>query len=97
MIDNDKIRSIVNSSGFPLQFKVESLVNEHSDLGWKVLTKEHSWLDEKSGEEGFLDLVLEKSKSSTLLTVECKRVKESAWIFLREKRSIKQEITNNNF
>lgn len=87
MIDEKKARSIVNSSGFPLQIRIEKLVNEHSDLEWQVLTREHSWFNPENNYGSFIDLVLEHKTSKTLLTLECKRVKDTSWIFLQEEHS----------
>jgi len=87
LVDEKKARSIVNSSGFPLQIRIENLVKEHSDLGWQVLTREHSWFNPENNYGSFIDLVLEKPSSKTFLTLECKRVKDSSWIFLREEHS----------
>lgn len=87
MIDEKKARSIVNSSGFPLQIGIENLVREHSDLGWQVLTREHSWFNPENNYGSFIDLVLENEASKTLLTFECKRVKDTSWIFLQEEGS----------
>lgn len=86
MINDDKLKSFVKKSGFPLQIKVKSIVESDKDLGWNVVTSEHSWSD-KDGLRGFLDLVLEHPDYRVIATIECKRVRDSSWIFLREKHA----------
>lgn len=79
-----KLESQVNSSGFPLQMAIANRFRQ-GDGRWKVLYEEHEW----NGEEfsGFIDLVLEDCNKTWLMTVECKRVKDATWIFLRDKKS----------
>jgi hypothetical protein len=73
---------IANASGFPLQIAVEHQVR-NSRLGWSVYSVEHPWKNDHSGESGFIDLILEKW--NVFLTLECKRVRDSSWIFLLPK------------
>lgn len=71
----------VNSSGFPLQLALANSVRSGGTSGWTVLYEEHAW---KLGEEsGFIDLVLEDQYKTWLMNIECKRVRDSEWIFLR--------------
>ncbi len=73
----------VNSSGFPLQIAIANLVNDHSHLhGWSIRYSEHSWSNRDTGESGFIDLVIEHQAKTLNLVVECKRVKDTSWIFL---------------
>jgi hypothetical protein len=70
----------VNASGFPLQLAIGNAVRGGSAPGWSVLYEEHAWV---LGEEnGFIDLVLEDQNKTWLMNVECKRVRDSEWIFL---------------
>lgn len=69
----------VNNSGFPLQIGLAKKI-EASNLGWKVLYEEHSWQNESGA--GFIDLVLEDRYKTLLMNIECKRVRDTSWIFL---------------
>jgi hypothetical protein len=74
---------IANDSGFPLQIAVERQVREtHDRHGWNVLYVEHSWSNPLDNTDGFIDLVLQASNKVFHLVVECKRVRESVWLFL---------------
>jgi len=75
----------INSSGFPLQIAIENHVNDtYSEHGWRTRYTEHSWSNRTTGEAGFIDLVLGNQHGTQFLTVECKRVKDTSWIFLVE-------------
>jgi hypothetical protein len=75
---------IANDSGFPLQIAVERLAAETSaDHGWTVRYTEHSWTNQLDGQSGFIDLVLQDRLQSAFLVVECKRVRDATWVFLR--------------
>ncbi len=79
---DDKFRKQVNSSGFPLQIGIKRAVEKTwENHGWKVITEEHPWENQISGESGFIDIILEHVFKTQLL-VECKRVRECEWIFL---------------
>ena len=89
--NTEKLKQIVNSSGFPLQIGIEHFVGKTSDAhGWKVLYKEHSWKNPNSNNSGFIDLVLVDELGTSIMVVECKRVQNTNWIFLlpseRQKR-----------
>jgi hypothetical protein len=78
----DDLTKLVNQSGFPLQLKIDALVEQQSDqIGWKVLYREHGWTH-PNGQSGFIDLVLEDRHGTSVLVVECKRVLEADWVFL---------------
>jgi hypothetical protein len=78
------LRQHVDSSGFPLQLAIARYV-QNSGTGWGVLYEEHAW---HNGEEsGFIDLVLEDQTKTWLMNIECKRVRDSDWIFLRKSGS----------
>jgi len=83
MHNQDKLKEIVNRSGFPLQIglvhHVQSTTNIH---GWQVLYQEHSWRNKQEATDGFIDIVLANNNASIILVIECKRVLDSSWIFL---------------
>ncbi|GAB57348.1 hypothetical protein [Rheinheimera nanhaiensis] len=75
----------VNSSGFPLQIAIKNRVNDtYNKHGWRTRYTEHSWRNRTTGESGFIDLVLASQNGTQFLVVECKRVKDTSWIFLVE-------------
>lgn len=83
-MDDSKLRDIVNSSGFPLQVGLQSLIaSTYADHRWKVLFSEHSWANFNTDTGGFIDLILEDAGKNLLLVVECKRVLNTSWIFLQ--------------
>jgi hypothetical protein len=84
MTNNTDLLKIANDSGFPLQIAVEHQVTSTSTShGWRVRYIEHSWINRHDGQSGFIDLVLQDRHATTFLVVECKRVKEATWLFLR--------------
>lgn len=90
MTSEDKLIKAVNSTGFPLQIglchEVEKTTNTH---GWKVLGQEHAWKNNLSGSSGFIDVILENSHRNQVLIIECKRVKDTSWIFLQDTEELK--------
>lgn len=75
----------VNSSGFPLQIAVKNCVDDsYGEYGWRTLYTEHSWRNSNNEETGFIDIVLAHKQGREFLVVECKRVKDTSWIFLVE-------------
>jgi hypothetical protein len=80
----DQLLSVVNASGFPFQIRVAHLVRETAARrGWTVLVSEHPWTDEETGENGFIDVVLGRDDDYSLrLVIECKRAKDSQWVFI---------------
>lgn len=85
MSQPEELKKIVNASGFPLQVGVEHAVNSSRrqyGYRWEFLTREHAWKNEASGTNGFIDLVLENENQVSIMIVECKRVRDSSWIFL---------------
>ncbi len=81
MKEKNKLRALVNKSGFPLQLAVAHLVRSEPSLShWNVFYEEHGWQDDRS--QGFIDLVLEDQDKTWLLNIECKRVRDSTWLFL---------------
>ncbi len=73
------LHSHVNNSGFPLQLAIANLVRKEIP-SWNVLYEEHNW--ELESESGFIDLVIEDQYKTWLMNIECKRVRDSKWIFL---------------
>jgi hypothetical protein len=81
MAERDPNLEVANASGFPLQIAIENLVKTNkSQHGWRVAYAEHSWANRHDGKSGFIDLVL-KNEYATLV-LECKRVRDTAWVFL---------------
>jgi hypothetical protein len=85
-------KSIADSSGFPLQIRIASIVN--SMPGWQVLVEEHPWRSEETNLSGFLDIVIENGEIRTdkfyAMLIECKRVRQTAWVFLIPKPTPKK-------
>ncbi|MBT4525564.1 MAG: hypothetical protein HOC24_03320 [Deltaproteobacteria bacterium] len=82
-MNDSKLKDLVNGSGFPLQIGLENYVNKtHLDHKWRVLSKEHAWKNEATGSSGFIDLILQDSEEIMVMIVECKRVKDTSWVFL---------------
>ena len=80
--DLNKIsRSIANSSGFPLQIRIAHDANSTSN--WEVFLEEHPWHSNETGSEGFIDLVVrDQNHAVQAMVIECKRVRDTAWVFL---------------
>jgi hypothetical protein len=77
------VRDLVNRSGFPLQMGIRRLVeDEHSAHHWTVVAAEHAWRNDRSGERGFIDLVLQDGRETSWMVIECKRTRSSSWVFL---------------
>lgn len=74
-------RSIANSSGFPLQIRVANLAKSSSQ--WQVVLEEHPWYSSETNSTGFIDIVLKHKEDQFLtLVIECKRVRQTEWVFL---------------
>jgi hypothetical protein len=79
----ERIRTLVNRSGFPLQIGVEQYIRKTvDDHHCRVLYVEHSWRNPESRANGFIDIVVEHEESGCVFVIECKRVLEGSWIFL---------------
>jgi hypothetical protein len=75
-------QDVVNDSGYPLQIRLEQLIEEtRENHKWKVLVREHRWVNAETKDEGYIDLILEQSSWNLKLVVECKRIVGS-WTFL---------------
>jgi hypothetical protein len=83
MLSNDTdLLKLVNASGFLFQLKVEQLISETSDShGKSILAREHKWIDPRTGNEGFIDLITTAGTNGKIV-IECKRVRDAEWIFL---------------
>ena len=82
-MDAEKLRAAVNRSGFPLQIKAASVINQSREQhGWRVLHSEHAWQSPSERQSGFIDLVLVDRNGTSVMVMECKRVMETEWIFL---------------
>jgi len=82
--EDDRLLAIANASGFPLQIAIEQAVRaSYAEHHWKVQYVEHSWNNRLDAQQGFIDLVLRDQNGTFTLVVECKRVRDAAWLFLR--------------
>jgi hypothetical protein len=79
---NMSLHQHVNNSGFALQLAIANLVKENA-CDWEVLYDEHEW--ESDSGSGFIDLVIEDENKVWLMNIECKRVRDTQWIFLKDK------------
>jgi len=61
-----------------LQIRIADVVKSSSN--WRVYLEEHPWRSEHS--EGFIDLVIHNKRSISAMIIECKRVRDTAWVFL---------------
>jgi hypothetical protein len=84
MDTNTEFLRIANDSGFPLQIAIERAVSESTtENGWSVRYSEHAWSNQLDQQSGFIDLVLQNRYKTTFMVVECKRVRQSSWVFLQ--------------
>lgn len=88
--DQELLR-VINGSGFPLQIAVQHLVENHG-AGWRVRHREHAWSNPTDGLSGFIDVVLQHPKTRDSLVLECKRVQNSAWLFLSHTGTLKSRL-----
>lgn len=83
----------LNDSGFPLQVAVQRCINETtSQHGWQVKYSEHAWLDHRDGRCGFLDLVLQNEHGTSYIAVECKRPRDTEWVFLQSDGTVQKRV-----
>jgi hypothetical protein len=86
-IDLDTLK-VANDSGFPLQIALQHLISETTVVhGWRTRYVEHAWINPLDGQSGFIDVVLQDRHCSTFMTIECKRMRESTWVFLHSNGS----------
>ncbi len=82
-MSNDPYLQLANDSGYPLQIAVQrEIENTTSQHNWRVKFAEHSWFNLTDGTSGFIDLVVENRASVVYLVIECKRVRDSTWLFM---------------
>ena len=78
-------QEIIDNSGYPLQIRLEEWIKDTSQQSkWRVLVKEHRWINAETKEEGYIDLVLEHDEYNLTLVIECKRI-NGIWTFLLPK------------
>ncbi len=75
--------SVANASGFPLQMRLADIAKTSGR--WKLLGEEHPWSLQSGHSEGFIDLILLDIHEEQTIVVECKRVKQTVWVFLLPK------------
>ena len=82
---DQELLKAINESGFPLQLGLLQLVRKHQTT-WTAILTEHHWIDPLKGDEKFIDLVLRQGSDDypVRLVIECKRSRDTEWIFLRE-------------
>jgi hypothetical protein len=72
---------ITNRSGFLFQMAIEhSIRSELGNHGFDVASTEHAWIDPRTNEEGYIDIVVEANQAR--IVIECKRPKGGKWFFL---------------
>ncbi len=81
-MEDVELARAINESGFPLQMGVKQLAQNSPD--WRVLLSEHAWRDPLSGDEKFIDLVVRRRGGPERLVIECKRARDTEWLFLRD-------------
>lgn len=82
-ISETDLAKAINESGFPLQLGLKQLAQSQPD--WRVILTEHPWLDPLSHHEKFVDMVIGgRSDGPQRLVIECKRARNTEWLFLRE-------------
>jgi hypothetical protein len=79
--DPDALRT-ASDSGFPFQIAVaQSIQQGEARHGWRVRHSEHAWLNRADGMSGFIDLVVHDQHDYARMVVECKRVRDTNWVF----------------
>ena len=83
MTTDSNFKHIANDSGFPLQIALQQSVKTGTNMHqWNVHRAEHAWNNPADGKSGFIDLVVSRKDICVSLVIECKRVKESTWVFM---------------
>ncbi len=79
MEELEKLKKLLNASGFAFQLALEAAVRTaRFDEPWRVTAREHPWTI-RAG-RGYIDLVL--SRGDVHLAIECKRTRDAVWMFL---------------
>jgi hypothetical protein len=85
-------RKIADSSGFPLQILIADIV--HKSNKWRVVLEEHPWVSDVTQSEDFIDIIIQgEDKDFQAMVIECKRVRQTKWVFIIPDYSSKK--TNN--
>ena len=85
MATDPELLRIANDSGFPLQIALRHSIEAASDThGWHIRHSEHAWLNAADGQSGFIDLVVRDRNNYANIVVECKRVRNSIWLFFND-------------
>jgi hypothetical protein len=85
---NEKLKNLVNSSGFPLQIGLAHQIDlTRQSHGWRILLTEHPWQHPETSENGFIDIVVENQYETQVMVIECKRVRDTEWLFLIPKEN----------
>lgn len=83
MSDDADALKVLNDSGFPLQIAVARAIDSTTaSHGWKVRHEEHAWFNDDDQSKGFIDLVITDQRNCVSAVVECKRVRNTSWLFL---------------
>jgi hypothetical protein len=90
-MEDIELLKAINESGFPLQMGVQRLALTRD---WQVVLSEHAWRDPLSGDEKFIDLVVRRMGGPERLVVECKRARDTEWLFLRHSHQYQPDELN---
>jgi hypothetical protein len=85
--EREQFQKTVNDSGFPLQMGIKLLVQSAaSAMRWRASLSEHPWDDPLSDDPKFIDLVIRgrQEDDPLRLVIECKRARDTEWLFLRQ-------------
>jgi hypothetical protein len=81
---------ITNRSGFLFQMAIEhSILSSLTGEGFFIASREHPWIDPRTNEEGFIDLIVKAGFAR--IVIECKRPKGGKWFFL-----VPNNVNDNN-
>jgi len=84
--DHTSLINLINSSGFLFQFCVEQEIRRTSDRhGYTVAASEYHWSSRSTGSDGYIDILVEKD--ITRIVIECKRLRDTNWLFLVKNNS----------
>lgn len=79
--DSKSFINLVNSSGFLFQYAVEQEVRStYTSHAYQVAASEYHWKSREMALDGYIDLILERD--AVRMVVECKRIKDTNWLFL---------------
>lgn len=78
---DEELRKLVNSSGFPFQMAIQNEIESlKTRPEWEIITTEHHWKNGTTGTDGWIDIVT--GYGIVRLIIECKRPRGGNWIFL---------------